>query len=202
MNQAADQSKLEIRTRMRSMLKAMSADQRHSASVAACNKLIGLEAFNHAAVIMLYLPLANEVDVTHAAVRCFRMGKTVCVPKVDWDRCEMDAVEITSLDDRVLDCDEHGLRSPKICSPIVPITIDLVVVPALAYDPQGNRLGRGGGYYDRFLTKLRSNVTSVGLVFDQQIVDRVPMKPHDMAVDIVVTDRRVSCAKSARTGKC
>ena len=197
----ADQSKANIRSRMRAALKAMTPEQRHGASVAACARLIKLEAFQQAAVIMLYMPLANEIDVTHAAMRCFRLGKTVCVPKVDWDRCEMHAVEITSLDDRVLDCDEHGLRSPRVCSPVVPSVIDVVVVPALAYDPRGNRLGRGGGYYDRFLSKVRANVTTVGLVFDQQIVDQVPVKPHDMAVDIVVTDRRVTCA-NARSGQC
>lgn len=202
MSDDAEQSKVEIRSRMRATLKAMTPEQRHAASVAACAKLIKLEAFEHAAVIMLYMPLANEIDVTHAAVRCFRLGKTVCVPKVDWDRCEMDAVEVTSLDDRVLDCDDHGVRSPRVCSPVVPGIIDLVVVPALAYDPQGNRLGRGGGYYDRFLEKVRASVATVGLVFDQQIVDSVPVKPHDIAVDIVVTDRRVSCAKAARSGQC
>jgi 5-formyltetrahydrofolate cyclo-ligase len=202
MADSAEQSKVAIRSQMRATLKALSPEQRHAASVAACARLIKLEAFEHAAVIMLYMPLANEIDVTHAAMRCFRLGKTVCVPKVDWDRCEMTAVEITSLDDRVLDCDEHGLRSPRLCSPVVPSVIDLVIVPALAYDPQGNRLGRGGGYYDRFLSKVRSNVTTVGLVFDQQIVDHVPVQPHDISVDIVVTDRRLTCAKAARSGKC
>ncbi|MCI0364735.1 MAG: 5-formyltetrahydrofolate cyclo-ligase [Phycisphaerales bacterium] len=199
MNDEPNKAKAEIRARMRALLTAMDEKQRHAASSSACSKLASLEAFDHAGVVMLYMPMANEIDVTPAAVKCFRLGKTVCVPRVDWHRGEMDPVEVTSLDDHVLDCDEHGVRVPKICRPILPKLIELVVVPGLAYDAQGNRLGRGGGYYDRFLGRLRPSATTVGLIFDQQIVPKVPTKKHDVAVDIVVTDRRVTMAKSERT---
>jgi len=199
MTDAINATKAQIRARVRETLDAMSDQQRHEGSVQACSKLLGLEAFGHASVIMLYLPLAKEVDVTPIAVQCFRRGLTVCVPIVDWKRRDMGPVEVTSLDDHVLDCDEHGVRAPKQCRPIVPEIIDLVVAPGLAYDCQGNRLGRGGGYYDRFLTRLRPSTTTVGIVFDQQIVDAIPTKAHDVAVDIVITDRRVMHAKAART---
>jgi 5-formyltetrahydrofolate cyclo-ligase len=199
MSDPINASKAQIRARIREVLATLSDQQRHDASVQACSKLMSLEAFANANVVMLYLPLAKEVDVTPVAVQCFRRGQTVCVPKVDWKRREMDPVEVTSLDDHVLDCDEHGVRSPKQCRPVLPETIDLVVAPGLAYDCQGRRLGRGGGYYDRFLCRLRPSTTKVGLVFDQQIVDAIPAKPHDVAVDIVVTDRRVMHAKAAKT---
>lgn len=201
MNETFLKAKAEIRARTRAALHTMSPEQHHAASVSACARLTSLEAFQHAGVVMLYMPLAGEVDVTPVAVRCFRDGKTVCVPKVDWSRRDMDAVEVTSLDDDVLDCDEHGVRAPRDCRPILPSIIELVVVPGLAFDPQGNRLGRGGGYYDRFLCRLRPGTTTVGLVFDQQIVDSVPRAKHDRAVDIIVTDRRVTMAKATRCGK-
>jgi 5-formyltetrahydrofolate cyclo-ligase len=199
MTHSPQETKAQIRSRMRSIIRGMSDEQRRIASSNACARLCGLEAFEHAGVVMMYMPLANEIDITPAALRCFQRGKSVCVPKVDWARGEMNPVEITSLDDHVLDCDEHGLRSPKICRPVLPTTIDLVVVPGLAFDPQGNRLGRGGGYYDRFLRRLKPGVTTVGLVFDQQIIDAVPAEESDVAVDIVVSDRRVTFAKPART---
>jgi len=199
MSDPLDQSKQAIRTTMRQTLAALTPEQRAAASAAACQRLVALEPFVHATTVMLYMPLANEVDVTAAALKCFRAGQTVCVPKVDWDRKEMHPVEVTSFDDRVLDCDEHGVRTPKNGRLILLDAIDVVVVPALAYDPQGNRLGRGGGYYDRFLAKLRPGITTIGLVFDQQIVDDVPKNQRDMAVDIVLTDRRVTMAKAART---
>jgi 5-formyltetrahydrofolate cyclo-ligase len=198
MPEAIDKSKAEIRTRMRAALSAMTDQERAAASSAACTRLSSLEAFDHAAIVMLYLPLAREVDVTPAVLRCFTQGQTVCVPRVDWQRKEMEPVEITSLDDRILDTDEHGVRTPKSGQVIQPGLLDLVVVPGLAYDPNGHRLGRGQGYYDRFLAKLRRNATTIGLAFDQQIVDAVPTNRHDRAVDIVVTDRRVTFAKTAR----
>lgn len=191
--------KREIRARMRATLQALTEQQRHAASVRACNKLIALEAMQHANVVMLYLPLENEVDVTPTAIFCFRQAKTVCVPKVDWDHGSMHPVEIDSFDDRVLDTDRHGVRVPKGSRLVLPDIIDVVVVPGLAFDSRGNRLGRGGGYYDRFLAELRPSVTRIGLAFDQQIVEPIPAGAHDMAVDILVTDRRVTHAKSART---
>ena len=199
MTDALDDTKSQIRTRMKSLLAALTAEQRHAASASACTRLATLESLEHAHVVMMYMPLASEVDVTPAVLRCFRRGQTVCVPKVDWQRKDMTAIEITSLDDRVLDTDEHGLRSPKTGRLILPNIIDAVVVPGLAFDPQGRRLGRGGGFFDRFLSRLRPTTTTIGLVFDQQIIDAVPANERDAAVDIIVSDRRVTFVKPART---
>jgi 5-formyltetrahydrofolate cyclo-ligase len=178
-------------------MKALPDQERHDLSAAACARLTSLEVFRHAAVVMLYMPLATEIDLTPAAVRCFQMGKTVCVPKVDWTRRDMAAVEVNSFDDHVMDIDEHGLRSPRECRPILPSLIELVVVPGLAFDVYGNRLGRGGGYYDRYLRRLRSGTTVVALAFDWQIVDTVPADDRDMAVNLIVTDRRVITQQSS-----
>ncbi len=185
-------SKSDLRSRMRARLEAMTPAQQHEASGAACQRLVNLEEFRHAQVVMLYMPLPNEVDVTPAALRCFQTGKTVCVPRVEWKRRDMAAVEVTSFDDRTMEVDGHGLRSPREGAPVPPELIDLVVVPGLAFDPRGFRLGRGGGYYDRFLRRLRRSATAVGLAFDLQVIDAVPADDRDVAVDMIVTDRRVA----------
>jgi len=195
MTDALNKSKAEIRARMRATLSAMTDSDRQGASSIACSKLTALEQFDRAGIVMLYLPLPKEVDVTTAVLRCFRQGQTVCVPRVDWKRKDMESVEITSLDDRILDTDEHGVRTPRTGNVIQPGVIDLVVVPGLAFDPHGHRLGRGQGYYDRFLARLRPTATTVGLAFDSQIVDAVPINERDRAVDIVVTDRRVTFSR-------
>ena len=193
-----DQGKSDLRGRMRSLLAAMDDRMRHDASAAACANLHGLEAFRHASVVMLYMPLAGELDLTPAAIRCFGTGKTVCVPRVDWKRRDMEPVEISSFDDEILDADERGIPTPWQGAPVVPSLIDLVVVPGLAFDARGNRLGRGGGFYDRFLRRLRRSATSVGPAFDAQIIDAVPADDRDFRVDIVVTDRRVTHAAASR----
>ncbi len=199
MSEHNSQQKAEIRRAVLAKLAAMSDKQRHDGSAAACSRLTALEVFQHASVVMLYMPLASEVDLTPVAIRCFQTGKTVCVPLVDWKRRDMEPVEVTSFDDHVMEVDEHGLRMPRGGAPIPPNLLDLVVVPGLAFDAHGHRLGRGGGYYDRFLGRLRRTAATVGLGFDVQITDEVPVNDGDVSVDIVVTDRRVTHARGSRT---
>jgi 5-formyltetrahydrofolate cyclo-ligase len=190
-DESTKNAKRALRARMRALLLDMDDASRHLASVRACERLAGLEAFRNALVVMLYMPLETEVDLTSTALRCFQMGKTICVPRVDWDRRDMVPIEVTSFDAR-MDTDEHGVRAPRYGRPVSPLLIDLVVVPGLAFDVAGRRLGRGGGYYDRFLAKLRPDAVKVGLVFDEQIVDEAPIEAWDITVDCVVTDRRVT----------
>lgn len=194
-----NQRKSEIRTAMQDRLAAMSEDERRRASAAACSRLIGMEAFIHAGTVMLYMPIKTELDLTPLAIRCFQLGKTVCVPKVDWSRREMSPIEVSSFDDNVMEIDDHGLRSPRDGRIVVPTVIDMVIVPGLAFDTSGRRLGRGGGYYDRFLARLRPSAVSVGICYDAQVVDTVPSSPKDVTVDILVTDRRVSLSGRSRS---
>jgi 5-formyltetrahydrofolate cyclo-ligase len=184
-----------LRSQMRELLGALDEERRHDGSISACSRLLGIEAFKHATVVMLYMPLATEIDVTPAALRCFQSSKTVCVPKVDWERCDMAPIEVSSFDDHVMDIDPRGLRMPREGRLIVPSMIDIVIVPALAYDLRGRRLGRGGGYYDRFLGRLRRTATTVGIGFDEQIIDEVPVDDGDLSVDVVLTDRRIARVK-------
>ena len=199
MTEANHELKSDLRTRMRNLLDGLDEASRHDGSAAACAHLTGLDVFKHASVVMLYMPLVGEVDLTPAAIRCFRQGKTVCVPRVDWKRRDMVPVEISSFDDEVMTIDDHGLRTPQGGRPLVPALIDLVVVPGLAFDSDGNRLGRGGGFYDRFLRRLRRSAATVGLAFDVQIIDRVPADERDFGVGTIVTDRRVCSIGGSRT---
>ncbi|MHC5026284.1 MAG: 5-formyltetrahydrofolate cyclo-ligase [Planctomycetota bacterium] len=193
--------KAEIRAQMRATLQAMDDATKHDFSVRACQRLLELDELTHATVVMLFMPLSTEVDLTPAAVRCFRLGKTVCVPRVNWEKCDMSPVEVTSFDDHVMETDEHGLRFPRNAGPILPQLIDIVIVPGLAFDDCGHRLGRGGGFYDRFLGRIRQTATTVGLAFDQQVIPQVPVEAHDLPLDMVVTERRVMRAGTrARRG--
>ncbi len=199
MSQASDEVKSDLRDRMRRVLADLGPESRHDASAAACLRLAALDAFRHASVVMLYMPLPTELDLTAAAIRCYRQGKTVCVPRVDWKGRDMVPVEISSFDDEVMEIDDHGLRTPRQGRPLVPRMIDMVIVPGLAFDTAGNRLGRGGGFYDRFLRRLRRSTATVGLAFDAQIVESVPTGDLDFGMDTVVTDRRVCQIGGSRT---
>lgn len=191
MTKSSDKPKLELRKQMRERLGIISTPDMRTASAAACARLASLEAFERANIVMLYMPLADEVDLTPLALRAYQLGKTLCVPHVDWKREDMYPVEATSFDDESMEMDERGLRRPRHTRPIPESVLDLVVVPGLAFDTNGQRLGRGGGFYDRFLSRLRRQTVLVGIAFDQQIIDAVPKQDHDIPMHVVVTDRRV-----------
>jgi 5-formyltetrahydrofolate cyclo-ligase len=198
---ASKKNKSVLRQDMRARLADNTVERLREASIAACARVIALDAFRTARIVMLYMPLASEIDVTPVALRCFQLAKTVCVPRVDWQRKDMIAIEVNELDDRVMDVDEHGIRVPRQGQPVLPSMIDLVVAPGLAFDTRGHRLGRGGGFYDRFLARMRESACRVGVAFDFQVVDAVPAELQDASVDIVVTDRRVTTTRPLRSAR-
>ena len=193
------QWKHDLRMQMRATLGEFSGDERRASSLRAIERLVQLDAYRHASTVMVFLPLPSEVDTTAIVLRAFQSGQTVCAPKVDWGRRDMHAVEIQSMADEGFAVDDHGVRSPRDGRPVLPATIDMVIVPGLAFDDAGRRLGRGGGFYDRFLSRLRRSATAVGLAYDRQIVAEVPIEPGDVSVDLVVTDRRVVTGRSSRS---
>ena len=179
-----------IRSDMRTRLATLTAAQRAEWSTAACARLIRSVAFARASRVMLYMPMRSEVDVISVALEAFRLGKSVCVPRVDGSRKNMNAVETTSFDDESMDSDSLGVRAPKVGQEIPHEEIDLVIVPGVAFDMHGFRLGRGGGYYDRYLARFSRNTATIGVCFDVQFVEEIPTEPTDIAVHAVVSDRR------------
>jgi 5-formyltetrahydrofolate cyclo-ligase len=103
---------------------------------------------------MLYLSTPTEVETAPLALRCWQEGKTVVVPKVSWDQRRMLPVEITSLNTEGITTTGPGIREPIAGKPIPTEYIDLVVVPGLGFSPTGHRIGRGMGFYDRFLAQV------------------------------------------------
>ncbi len=195
----ANSAREGIRAEMQAIRNAMSAQERRSASRIACTRLVNLESFRRASTAMLYMPLAWEVDTTAIALRCFQAGKTVCVPSTNWNRHEITALEVTDFDDHFMETDEHGFRSPQRGRPVVPGSIDIVIVPGAAFDMDGGRLGQGGGAYYRYLARLRRSAISIGLAFDSQIIDAVPLNGCNTTLNAIVTDRRVMEVRHART---
>ncbi len=181
-------TKPELRSAMRSALAAIAPAARQSRSARACATLAGLPEFQSASRVFLYLATPQEADTTELALAAWRLGKTVLAPRVDWQARSMSAVEIRSLFDDIV-VDARGLREPSGGDPCPLDTIDLIVVPGLAFDSSGNRLGRGGGFYDRLLAAAERRAIACGLALAEQIVPAVPTAPHDVPVDIVVTDQ-------------
>jgi len=146
--------------------------------------------FAAARVVMLYLSMPTEVDTAPLALRCWQQGKTVVVPKVAWNQRRMLPVEITSLQTDMTTT-RPGVREPTAGKPIPVNLIDLVVVPGLGFSETGYRIGRGMGFYDRFLAQEQFLGLSCGLAFSEQIVPDLPVLDHDMALSMLVSDRGI-----------
>lgn len=194
-------AKVELRRRLRATLDGMDPGVRHSKSVAACALLGASPEFAAARVVMLYVPTPTELDTCPLALKCWQSGKSVVVPKVSWDQKRMLPVEITSLQTGMTTTG-HGIREPIGGKPCPVDFIDLVVVPGLGFTRNGYRIGRGMGFYDRFLASPEYGGVSCGLSFEEQVVPEIPVQEHDVPMSMLVTDggiRRfsVNCIRTA-----
>lgn len=179
--------KSELRKQIRQRLAGLDEMTRYARSLAACKRLTGQPEFRQASVVMLYLSLPNEVETAAAALSAWQAGKTVVVPKVLWEHKRLLPVEITSLDTGMVP-GKHGVPDPTVATPVPLEMLDLIVVPGLVYDRRGHRLGRGAGFYDRFLSQASIRAVTCGLAYREQVVDEVPAEKHDHAIDMLVTD--------------
>ena len=182
--------KVLVRRTLQDWLRCVHPEVAASAGRQACRRLTASREFRSASVVMLYLPIAGEIDISDVAESAWRRGKTVLGPRVDWDRKRMTAVEIRSLTDGIVR--HRGVPNPCGGDPWPLEEIDLIVVPGLAFDRRGFRLGRGGGFYDRFLAHDGLHAITCGLAFHQQLVALLPTGRHDIPVHMLVTDRRIT----------
>jgi 5-formyltetrahydrofolate cyclo-ligase len=179
--------KSAIRKQLREKLDAMSEPDRHARSLSACSFITTSPEFAAARVVMLYLSTPQEVDTAALALRAWQAGKTVVVPKVSWEQRRMLPTEINSLRDAMTTT--GPVREPIAGRPMPVEFIDLVIVPGLGFTVDGHRIGRGMGFYDRFLAQPDFLGLACGMAFEDQIVERLPMLDHDMPLSMLATDR-------------
>jgi 5-formyltetrahydrofolate cyclo-ligase len=173
---------------------ALSGEVVRESGEAIRRRILGLSEVAEARVIHCYVSAKNnEVDTRRLISVALEEGKRIVVPVTDlWNR-RLDHSEIKCLDE--LERSIFGLLEPREeCRRLIGIDeIDLVIVPGLAFDPQGNRIGFGGGFYDRFLSEIRA--PKIALAYSFQVVEKIEEGPHDVRMDKVVTDERVyDCA--------
>jgi 5-formyltetrahydrofolate cyclo-ligase len=184
-------SKSDIRKHLREVLANMTPADRHAKSLAACNQIVISPEFQSAKTIMLFLSTPMEVDTATLALRAWQQGKSVVVPKMSWDAKRMVPIEITSLSGDQLKTGEKGIREPISGNPVPLSFIDLIFVPGLGFTEDGLRIGRGMGFYDRFLAQNEFLGDSCGLCFEEQILPFIPMLDHDVPLSMLATDRGI-----------
>jgi len=165
----------------------LSAEQRREASARIRRLVAELPEFERARTVMLFVSLPDEADTQGIIADALAASKTVAVPKVDRKRKAMDACRLHTLD-RGLAPGVFGIPEPQATDVVAPGEIDFVLVPARGYDREGNRIGRGGGYYDRYMAHPDFHATRCGIGFAAQVLDAVPHDAHDLPVKMLVTE--------------
>ncbi|MFA5291773.1 MAG: 5-formyltetrahydrofolate cyclo-ligase [Phycisphaerae bacterium] len=183
--------KQQLRQQIRSQLCRMTGQQRVDKSQMACKNLVETPEFRNANTIMTFLSLPHEIDTASFILYAWQHSKVVAVPKISWQQRHMIAVIINSLETGIA-TEAGGLRNPVTGIPVPLEDIDLIVTPGLAFDSKGNRLGRGGSYYDRFFVHPRLQAVKCGLAFSEQLLENVPTVEHDQPIDMLVTDEGVT----------
>ena len=152
------------------------------------HKLFSSKEYKKAKTILFYSSFDGEVDTAEILREALKTGKHVALPVILEDQKMLIPSVVFDLD-KELGIGPYGITQPKknYLRPIDLSNLELVIVPGVAFDKKGNRLGRGKGYYDRFLKKLPSNTPTIGLAFDFQIVEHLPfVSDFDVAVKKVI----------------
>ena len=180
--------KKDIRERILTLLKNQEEEERHKKSSVIQKKLFRLTEFQKARTVLFYASFDGEVDTFEMIKQALKLGKIIALPAILRQPKKLIATTISDLQD--LEEGPHGILQAKSDrqKEIEADELDLAIVPGVAFDRKNNRLGRGGGYYDRFLNALPDHIPTVGLAFDFQIVDSLPTEDHDRAVSNVVTN--------------
>jgi len=156
------------------------------------NRLFDFANFLESGTILLYINRVGEVNTQDIIKRCFDYEKAVALPVLHTKKFEINLLKIDSFQDDL----RHGpggvLEPDASRCKILPVAfIDIAIIPGIALDEKGSRLGAGDGYYDRLIPKLPITSRKVVLAFEEQIVQHVPTESHDKHVDIIITDQRI-----------
>src|SRR5215469_9539505 len=188
MTNGPDTGKAALRQQIRALLKAMPSERRAALSKQACMLLEKQAAWQKARTIFFYAPLPEEVDIWPLLRNSVAAKKTVALPRFDSATGRYVACEIGDLAHDINN-GQYGIREPSgHCIAIPPNRLDLILVPGVAFDTHGRRLGRGKGFYDQLLVSVRG--TTCGVAFDEQIVEAVPVEPHDVRLKCILTPTR------------
>ncbi len=188
--------KAALRAQVRGELKKMTPAERTAASLRACARLEEQSLWREAKSILFYAPLPDEVDLWQLLVDALAAGKTVLLPRFEPEHGHYVACHIRDAA-RDLSPGQFGIREPLAsCEKILLNQLDLILVPGLAFDLKGHRLGRGRGFYDRLLAVLHG--PTCGVAFDQQIVSAIPVEPHDLRLNCILTPTRWQCDTGPR----
>ncbi len=178
--------KAEIRKQNKQKRNNMSKEEVAEKSSVICTYFLQSELYKTAKTIMLYMPIAGEVDTSAIMREAFKDGKRVVLPVTD---AENNIIPCFAEEDTQFCEGKFSVQEPKNTAIADPKAIDVVIVPGIAFDKSGGRVGFGKGCYDGFLKS--TDAVRVGVCYEFQMCEKIPTEPHDEKMDFAVTEKRV-----------
>jgi 5-formyltetrahydrofolate cyclo-ligase len=186
------EKKQEIRNGISVFFNSLASDVLEANTRVIENRLFEFANFLESKIVMLYVNSENEVATDYIIKRAYEFNKIVVLPAFDIAKSRMKLMKVDN-PDKDLVTGPRGILEPHPtkCKPVPLDSIDIAIVPGIAMDEKGGRIGSGDGYYDRIIPDLPITTRKVGLVFEGQLIPQVPMESHDKYVDIIITEKRV-----------
>lgn len=148
------------------------------------------EYYRHAKKIFMYVSYGSEIETHDIITESINQGKEIYIPRTKFETKLMNAVRFQSFNQLVKD--RYGILEPSEEEPFIdPNELDLIIVPGVAFDKNGGRLGYGAGYYDRYFGRISDNVLKVALAYDFQLISDVPRDENDVLIDCIITEKNI-----------
>lgn len=185
-------NKRTLRSEILNKRKSLSKDDVNGKSSAISKLLFSTDEYRSSKYIMCYIDFRNEVRTEEIIRTALKEGKNIIIPISVVETRQLILSQLLDYD-KELEAGTYGILEPKkeFIREVNPELIDLVLMPGVAFDRRGYRIGYGGGYYDRFLTKIDKSVPKIALAFDLQMVPHVVEGRYDIAVDYIITEKEI-----------
>jgi 5-formyltetrahydrofolate cyclo-ligase len=185
------QTKSKIRKDMITTLESLSENEIALKTRKIENRLFDFANFIEANITMLYISGPGEVSSRNIITYCLDYRKIIVLPAFDPLKFRIRLFKIDNIE-KDLKPGSRGMLEPDTarCKPVPVECLDIAIIPGIAFDEKGGRIGSGEGYYDRFIPKLPITTRKVSIAFEDQIIPQAPMESHDKHVDIIITNER------------
>jgi len=187
-----DESRQDLRKRILGTRDRLSDSERRLKSISVMNNFWSLPEINRWTTLFMYVNFRSEVQTVELIKRCLKHGIRVAVPLVDASAvCMIPLLIEDPVNDLAPGYYNIPEPDPQKALRVEPSEIDAAIIPGSVFDIHGGRLGYGGGYYDRFLVNDAPQAKRIGFAFELQLVDKVPLEPHDQPLNILITEKRI-----------
>ena len=185
-------AKIQIRDDIANTISALSESEINEKTAAVESRLFAFANFLESKIALIYLSENLELGTDSIIQKAYSYNKIVVLPAFDPENHQMTLMKVDAFGQELIPGPRGVLEpDPSKCKVVPMDRIDIAILPGLAFDEKGGRIGLGTGYYDRLIPRLDITTRKVALTFEEQIIPQVPMESHDKHVDIIITDKRI-----------